>query len=122
MTFVVDGGQEITEMKEEMLLQLERDPAFNIKDIHDLPKEEIRRRFMLRIKSLSKYMEKELFGSKRYHYRSLLIGMIDPGSYTRIAVHVSVLSSHSYLISSSSLFLFLFLIFECLVWSMLEYN
>lgn len=98
LTFYLDGGHDITEMKEEMLLQLERDPAFNLRDVHDLPKEEIRRRFILRIKSLAKYMEKELFGSKRYHHRSLLIGMIDPGSYTRIAVHVLSFSSYSFIL------------------------
>lgn len=49
LTFFLDGGSDITEHREKIMLEFERDPTFQMTDIHDLTRPELRERYMTRV-------------------------------------------------------------------------
>lgn len=49
MTYFLDGGSEATQIREKIMLELERDPSFRMDDWHDLTRPELRARYMTRV-------------------------------------------------------------------------
>ena len=49
MTVYLDGGEEVTALREKIMLEFERDPTFRLDDIYDLTRPEIRERYMTRV-------------------------------------------------------------------------
>ncbi|KAG0179700.1 fatty-acyl coenzyme A oxidase [Apophysomyces sp. BC1021] len=49
LTYLLDGSQKVTELKEQIMLELERDPLFRMDDIHDISKAELRERTMEKV-------------------------------------------------------------------------
>lgn len=52
LTFFLDGGTEVTEQREKIMLEFERDPTFQLIDIHDLTRPQLRERYMTRVQFL----------------------------------------------------------------------
>lgn len=73
-------------MREAMMLEFERDPAFRMDDCHDLTRPQVRERIMTRIPSMIKYITNESVAD--FHKRLNILVLIDPGFLTRIGVHV----------------------------------
>ncbi|KAI7869392.1 acyl-CoA dehydrogenase/oxidase C-terminal [Spinellus fusiger] len=85
LTYLLDGGQKVTEMKERMSLELERNHRFKMNDIHDLTKEELRERTMLRFSSLVDHLQNEPL--EHFRKRMEIVSILDPGFWTRFGVH-----------------------------------
>lgn len=49
MTYLLDGGEKSTSLKERFMAELERDPLFKMDDFHDLTKSELRERTMEKV-------------------------------------------------------------------------
>ncbi|KAG0190177.1 fatty-acyl coenzyme A oxidase [Apophysomyces sp. BC1034] len=78
LTYLLDGSQKVTELKEQIMLELERDPLFRMDDIHDISKAELRERTM----------EKVDFESvEQFKKRMEIVSLVDPGFWTRFGVH-----------------------------------
>ncbi|KAI8379209.1 acyl-CoA dehydrogenase/oxidase C-terminal [Radiomyces spectabilis] len=85
LTYLLDGGQKQTELKERMMLELERDPLFKMDDIHDISKSELRERTMEKFRSLLHHLQNESVDT--FRKRMEVVSMIDPGFWTRFGVH-----------------------------------
>ncbi|CEI88092.1 Putative Acyl-coenzyme A oxidase [Rhizopus microsporus] len=46
LTYLLDGGEKSTLLKERFMQEFERDPLFKMDDIHDITKDELRERTM----------------------------------------------------------------------------
>ncbi|KAF7728495.1 fatty-acyl coenzyme A oxidase [Apophysomyces ossiformis] len=85
LTYLLDGGEKLTQLKERMMLELERDPLFKMDDIHDISKEELRERTMEKFRSLLHHLQNESVDI--FRKRMEVVSMIDPGFWTRFGVH-----------------------------------
>jgi len=85
MTLFLEGGPKMTALKEQMMLQLERDPVMRLDDVHDLTKPQIRERTMEKFKSLVYHLQNESMDN--FRIRMEIISIIDPGFWTRFGVH-----------------------------------
>ncbi|KAJ3081390.1 fatty-acyl coenzyme A oxidase [Quaeritorhiza haematococci] len=59
MTYLLDGGEENTKLKEKIMLQLERDPVFKVSDYHELPYQVVRERTMAKVARCAYYIANE---------------------------------------------------------------
>ncbi|KAJ1960975.1 fatty-acyl coenzyme A oxidase [Dipsacomyces acuminosporus] len=85
LTYWIDGGKRITELKERIMLELERDPLWKVSDHPNLSLAETRERAMSKIRRLadlatSRPLEESMV-------RLSIISVIDPGFWTRFGVH-----------------------------------
>ncbi|KAJ3013979.1 fatty-acyl coenzyme A oxidase [Thoreauomyces humboldtii] len=85
MTHFLDGGEKQTAIKEKIMLQLERDPVWQVSDQHDLTLEQIRERSMAKVRRAAHFVGNESMGL--FKQRMELISVVDPGTWTRIGVH-----------------------------------
>ncbi|KAI9303104.1 acyl-CoA dehydrogenase/oxidase C-terminal [Cunninghamella echinulata] len=85
LTYLLDGGENITNLKEKFMMELERDPLFKMDDFHDLSKAELRARTMEKFRSLVHHLQNESIDT--FRKRMEVISMIDPGFWTRFGVH-----------------------------------
>lgn len=67
------------------MLQLERDPIWQVSDQHDLTLQEIRERTMAKVRRAAYYVANEPMNV--FKKRMELISVLDPGTWTRIGVH-----------------------------------
>ncbi|KAJ3300633.1 fatty-acyl coenzyme A oxidase, partial [Blyttiomyces sp. JEL0837] len=75
----------MTQLREKITLQLERDPVFKIDDYHDLSFNEIRERTMQKVRRLAGYVSSEPIA--HFKLRMEILSYIDPQSWTRVGVH-----------------------------------
>ncbi|KAI8888264.1 acyl-CoA oxidase [Backusella circina FSU 941] len=85
MTYLLDGGQKVTELKEKIMQELERDPKFNMEDIHDITKSELRERTMEKFHSMLHHLQNESVDT--FKKRMEIVSLVDPGFWTRFGVH-----------------------------------
>ncbi|KDN48547.1 acyl-coenzyme A oxidase I [Tilletiaria anomala UBC 951] len=85
MSIAMHGNERMLKLKERQMLELERNPLFYMGDYHDLTKDELRERTMSRIASLVHYVTNE--SVEEFTKRMELIGLFDPGFWTRFGVH-----------------------------------
>ncbi|TPX56083.1 acyl-CoA oxidase [Powellomyces hirtus] len=85
MTHYLDGGPKQTAVRERIMLQLERDPVWQVADHHDLTLQEIRERSMAKVRRAAHHVGNESMGL--FKLRMELISVLDPGTWTRIGVH-----------------------------------
>ncbi|KAI8925260.1 acyl-CoA dehydrogenase/oxidase, partial [Entophlyctis helioformis] len=85
MTYFLDGGKRITETKEKIMLQFERDPVMKTIDQHDLTLPQIRERTMQKVRRLAYYVANEPVS--QFKLRMQVITMLDPATWTRVGVH-----------------------------------
>ncbi|KAK9453783.1 acyl-CoA oxidase-domain-containing protein [Dipodascopsis uninucleata] len=85
MTYFIDGGKKQTELRERIMLEIERDPAFSNIDIYDLTKSQIRERTMVKISRLIHYITSER--EEVSFLRLSLVGICDMSLITRVGVH-----------------------------------
>ncbi|ORZ09201.1 acyl-CoA dehydrogenase/oxidase C-terminal [Absidia repens] len=85
MTYLLDGGEKSTSLKEKFMMELERDPLFKMEDFHDLSKAELRERTMEKFRSIVHHLQNESVDI--FKKRMEVISMIDPGFWTRFGVH-----------------------------------
>lgn len=85
LTYYLDGGKHITDLKERISLDLERDPAFTTVDTSDLSLEETRERTMRKIRRLASFVRTESIND--FKKRMELVSILDPASWTRLGVH-----------------------------------
>ncbi|KAI8084666.1 acyl-CoA dehydrogenase/oxidase C-terminal [Halteromyces radiatus] len=85
LTYLLDGDQKTTELKERIMLDLERDPLFKMHDIHDLTKAQLRERTLEKYRSMLHYLQSE--SVENFKKRMEVVSMVDPGFWTRFGVH-----------------------------------
>ncbi|KAI8368506.1 acyl-CoA dehydrogenase/oxidase C-terminal [Blakeslea trispora] len=85
LTFLLDGGEKMTLLKEKFMLEFERDPLFRMDDIFDISKDELRERTMEKFRSLVHHLSNEPIDI--FRKRMECVSMIDPGFWTRFGVH-----------------------------------
>ncbi|ORX91027.1 acyl-CoA oxidase [Basidiobolus meristosporus CBS 931.73] len=88
LTYFVDGGEEFTKMNEQFMFELERDPAWKMDDHHNLTLPEVRERALRKIKSVLYDLANE--SPEQFQRRYVFVGLVDPGVYTRLNVHVNL--------------------------------
>jgi len=79
------GSERDLLLKEKFMIEIARDPIFYMADIYDLTKEELRERTMAKIGSLVHCVQNETI--EVFTKRMELIGLLDPGFWTRFGVH-----------------------------------
>ncbi|KAJ2850460.1 fatty-acyl coenzyme A oxidase, partial [Coemansia erecta] len=85
LTYWVDGDKKITELKERIMLELERDPLWKVSDHPNLTLAETRERAMSKVRRLA-----DLATSRPLQetmLRMSIISVVDPGFWTRFGVH-----------------------------------
>ncbi|KAH9249269.1 hypothetical protein BASA81_012996 [Batrachochytrium salamandrivorans] len=85
LTYYMDGGKHITEAKERIMLQLERDPIMKTIDHSDMSLPQIRERTMQKVRLLAHFVSNE--SVKEFKMRMSVVTLIDPGTWTRLGVH-----------------------------------
>ncbi|KAJ2204620.1 fatty-acyl coenzyme A oxidase, partial [Coemansia sp. RSA 520] len=85
LTYWLDGDKKVTELKEQIMLELERDPLWRVSDHPNLTLAETRERAMKKIRRLadqatSRPLEETMV-------RMSIISVVDPGFWTRFGVH-----------------------------------
>ncbi|KAI9503930.1 acyl-CoA dehydrogenase/oxidase C-terminal [Coemansia spiralis] len=85
LTYWIDGGKNITQMKERIMLELERSPLWRVNDHPNLTLAETRERAMSKVRHLadlatSRPLEESML-------RMSIISVVDPGFWTRFGVH-----------------------------------
>lgn len=85
LTYLLDGGEKSTLLKERFMQDFERDPLFKMDDIHDITKEELRERTMEKFRSLVHHLSNEPIDV--FKKRMEIVSLIDPGFWTRFGVH-----------------------------------
>ncbi|EGF98076.1 uncharacterized protein MELLADRAFT_46146 [Melampsora larici-populina 98AG31] len=85
MTCAMHGGEEWAKLKGTMMIEIERDPSFRLDDIHDLSKDQIRERTMMKFANMIHYVTTERLDI--FTKRMELIGIADPSFWTRFGVH-----------------------------------
>lgn len=92
LTYYLDGGKEKTELTEKIMLTVERDPYFYNDDMYDLTLKETRELAVKRIAAISRYVQQAKTEQEIQQTLSI-VGLSDPGSYTRIGVHFGLFLS-----------------------------
>lgn len=85
LTYLLDGGQEMTELKERIMLSLERDPVMKTQDFNDLTLMQVRERTMAKVRRMAYYITNEPVAVSEM--RMAILSLADPGAWTRIGVH-----------------------------------
>ncbi|KAG1086296.1 hypothetical protein G6F42_021047 [Rhizopus arrhizus] len=85
LTYLLDGGEKSTLLKERFMQDFERDPLFKMDDIHDISKEQLRERTMEKFRSLVHHLSNESIDI--FKKRMEIVSLIDPGFWTRFGVH-----------------------------------
>ncbi|KAK0546531.1 fatty-acyl coenzyme A oxidase [Tilletia horrida] len=85
LSISMHGTERDLQLKEKFMIELARDPIYSTKGWHDMSKDEIRERTMQKIASLVHYVMNETVDV--FTKRMELIGMHDPGFWTRFGVH-----------------------------------
>lgn len=85
MAIANHGSEKDLILKERFMLEMSRDPAYYAVDIHDLTKDQIRERTMAKIQSLVHCVTNESI--EVFQKRMEVIGLFDPGFWTRFGVH-----------------------------------
>ncbi|KAL9547182.1 hypothetical protein MBANPS3_006299 [Mucor bainieri] len=85
LTYLLDGGEKSTLLKERFMQDFERDPLFKMDDIHDISKEQLRERTMEKFRSLVHHLSNESIDV--FKKRMEIVSLIDPGFWTRFGVH-----------------------------------
>ncbi|ORE14203.1 acyl-CoA oxidase [Rhizopus microsporus] len=85
LTYLLDGGEKNTLLKERFMQEFERDPLFKMDDIHDITKDELRERTMEKFRSLVHHLSNEPIDV--FKKRMEIVSLIDPGFWTRFGVH-----------------------------------
>ncbi|KAJ3379045.1 fatty-acyl coenzyme A oxidase [Lobulomyces angularis] len=85
LTYLLDGGKQNTELRENIMLSLQRDPVFDISDYHDLDLQTIREKTMQKVRRMAFYLSQEPVPVS--HVRMQLLSLLDPGAWTRVGVH-----------------------------------
>ncbi|RCI04573.1 fatty-acyl coenzyme A oxidase [Rhizopus stolonifer] len=91
LTFLLDGGEKMTLLKERFMQEFERDPLFKMDDIHDISKDELRARTMEKFRSLVHHLSNEPIDI--FRKRMECVSLIDPGFWTRFGVHCALQSN-----------------------------
>ncbi|KAJ2227522.1 fatty-acyl coenzyme A oxidase [Coemansia sp. RSA 1722] len=85
LTYWIDGDKKTTELKERIMLELERDPLWRVSDHPNLSLAETRERAMSKVRRLA-----DLATSRPLNetlLRMSIISVVDPGFWTRFGVH-----------------------------------
>ncbi|KAJ2602578.1 fatty-acyl coenzyme A oxidase [Coemansia sp. RSA 1721] len=85
LTYWIDGDRKTTELKERIMLELERDPLWRVSDHPNLSLAETRERAMSKVRRLA-----DLATSRPLNetlLRMSIISVVDPGFWTRFGVH-----------------------------------
>ncbi|KAI9145171.1 acyl-CoA dehydrogenase/oxidase C-terminal [Paraphysoderma sedebokerense] len=85
MTYFLDGGKNVTELKERFMLELERDPTWKMDDYANLTLAEIRERTMAKAKIIVHHLANEPVHI--FRQRMAMISTVDPAFWTRLGVH-----------------------------------
>ncbi|KAE8231246.1 hypothetical protein CF326_g3741 [Tilletia indica] len=85
LSVAMHGSEQSLAQKERFMLELSRDPVFYMGDWQDLTKDQVRERTMQKIAALVHYVMNETVDV--FTKRMELIGMHDPGFWTRFGVH-----------------------------------
>jgi len=85
LSYALHGGRSNLVFKEKVMQELERDPAFQLFDIHDLTKDQIRERTMSKFHTLVHYVTTERLDL--FQDRLQIISIADPAFWTRFGVH-----------------------------------
>ncbi|KAL9937191.1 hypothetical protein V8E36_003600 [Tilletia maclaganii] len=85
LSIAMHGTEAALKLKERFMLELSRDPVFYMGDWVDLSKDQVRERTMQKIAALVYYVMNETVDV--FTKRMELIGMHDPGFWTRFGVH-----------------------------------
>lgn len=85
MSIIQHGEEKDLLLKEKVMLELARDPIFYLGDIHDLTKDQLRERTFEKIGSLVYHVTNESI--EAFTKRMEIIGLCDPGFWTRFGVH-----------------------------------
>ncbi|KAK0525336.1 fatty-acyl coenzyme A oxidase [Tilletia horrida] len=85
LSIAMHGNEQSLVQKERFMLELSRDPVFYMGDWQDLTKDQLRERTMQKIAALVHYVMNETVDV--FTKRMELIGMHDPGFWTRFGVH-----------------------------------
>lgn len=84
LTHVLDGGKKITELKEKVMIQIERDPILN-QDVADVPPVEHRAVIFRQLKRMLEYKEQDDVVTWDYRHRAM--GLISPSYEVRYGIH-----------------------------------
>jgi acyl-CoA oxidase len=85
MSIVQHGSERDLILKERFMLEMSRDPVYYAVDIHDLSKDELRKRTMQKIQSLVHCVTNEPLDI--FQKRMEIVGLFDPSFWTRFGVH-----------------------------------
>ncbi|KAI0236459.1 fatty-acyl coenzyme A oxidase [Massospora cicadina] len=88
LTHFLNGGKKITELKNKIMLQFERDPTWKLSDQPNLSLAEIRERTLNKARSLINYLASE--PANVFKLRMEVISYVDPAFYTRFGVHAGL--------------------------------
>ncbi|PVZ99193.1 hypothetical protein BB558_004798 [Smittium angustum] len=88
MENLIDGGKQVTEVKKQMFMEMERDQNWVIEDYPNLTMEETRERAMKKVKNLADKLMSE--PKSKFTLRMSLISVVDPGFWTRFGVHMGL--------------------------------
>lgn len=81
---ILHGSEDSLALKERLMLELSRDPVMQLKDVHDLSKDELRERTMEKIAEMRHYVKRE--DAKTFARRCQTVGLSDAGFQTRFGV------------------------------------
>ncbi|ORX68273.1 acyl-CoA oxidase [Linderina pennispora] len=85
LTYWIDGGKRTTELKERVMLELERDPLWRVSDHPNLTLAETRERAMKKVRRLADLATTRPL--EETMVRLGVISVVDPGFWTRFGVH-----------------------------------
>ncbi|BFZ56901.1 fatty-acyl coenzyme A oxidase [Savitreella phatthalungensis] len=85
LTYFLDGGRKQTQLKERLMLSIERDPDMRNDDWYDLTKDQVRERTMKKFRNMAHYVTSD--PEQVTFLRLSLISIVDPGFWTRFGVH-----------------------------------
>lgn len=85
LTYWIDGGQRVTELKEQIMLELERDPLWKVSDHPNLTLSETRERAMQKTRRLADLATSRPLDETML--RMSIVSVVDPGFWTRFGVH-----------------------------------
>ena len=91
MAVAMHGTEHRLQLKRNVQLELERDPAFFNDDIYDLTKDQLRERTFIKFPSIFHWLQNENMDD--FQYRLSVIATIDPGFWTRFGVHLGLFTN-----------------------------
>ncbi|KAI7834896.1 acyl-CoA dehydrogenase/oxidase C-terminal [Kickxella alabastrina] len=85
LTYWIDGGKRVTDTKERIMLELERDPLWKVSDHPNLTLAETRERAMSKVRRLADLATARPL--EETMLRMTIVSVVDPGFWTRFGVH-----------------------------------